>query len=236
MSWCKLSAIRKKQIESQYDITFTKVFCPIYLEKLSNINNKKIMEIGCGTGHLAKELLDNLEFKNYIALESSLGMYEQAEKILKPYQNVNLKYGFIKDLEKSSVNIVLSHLVFHVVDDLNSLLAEMFQYMEERSQLIFSIPHPCFYNEYKEIFNDDEYLYIEEIKKDTIFKISNDNSIDIKVPYIHRPISYYINILSKNGFNLIELEEIFPDKSIQSLYPELWKNPRYCIFYVEKTV
>ena len=82
MSWCELSTIRKVQIESNKDITFSKVFVPKYLEKLSNYSGKKIIEIGCGTGHLAKELISSIEFENYIALEPSLGMYEKAKDML----------------------------------------------------------------------------------------------------------------------------------------------------------
>lgn len=235
MSWCDLSTIRKAQIENNKDITFSKVFVPRYLEKLSEFNGKKIIEIGCGTGHLAKELTSLIEFENYIALEPSLGMYEKAKEILEDHKYLELKnfsIGFLNDTIK--VNIILAHLVFHVVEDIDILLTDSFQRLQPHGKLLISLPHPCFYNDYKKIFNEDEYSYISEIKTNTVFMISQDNTNDVKVPYIHRPISYYINKFSKAGFKILELEEIFPEESIQILYPDLWHTPRYCIFYLEK--
>jgi len=235
MSWCELSTIRKVQIESNKDITFSKVFVPKYLEKLSNYSGKKIIEIGCGTGHLAKELISSIEFENYIALEPSLGMYEKAKDMLNDCKYLELNNFSIGNLKgEIKVDIILAHLVFHVVEDIETLLKDSFERLQPNAKLLISLPHPCFYNNYKNIFNEDEYSYNDEIKTNTLFKISQDNANDVKVPYIHRPISYYINRFSKSGFKILELEEIFPEKSIQVLYPELWQTPRYCIFYLEK--
>lgn len=235
MSWCDLSEIRKIQIESNKDITFSKVFVPKYLEKLSEFKGKKIIEIGCGTGHLAKELTSLIEFENYIALEPSLGMYQKAKDLLRDHNYLELNNFSIGDLKcTNKVDIILAHLVFHVVEDIDTLLIDSFERLKYHGKLLISLPHPCFYNDYKKIFNEDEYFYISEIKTDTVFMISQDNTNDVKVPYIHRSISYYINKFSKAGFKIIELEEIFPEESIQILYPDLWHTPRYCIFYLEK--
>ncbi|WP_180114680.1 MULTISPECIES: bifunctional 2-polyprenyl-6-hydroxyphenol methylase/3-demethylubiquinol 3-O-methyltransferase UbiG [unclassified Acinetobacter] len=235
MSWCDLSEIRKFQIESNKDLTFSKVFVPKYLEKLSNFNEKKIIEIGCGTGHLAKELTNLIKFEHYIALEPSLGMYEKAKDTLKNCKYLELNNFYISDLKSSiEVDIILAHLVFHVVEDIDSLLKESFKRLKPNATLVISLPHPFFYNDYKKIFSKNEYSYHEEIKKNTLFKISQDNTNEVEVPYIHRPISYYINKFSKAGFKISELEEVFPEESIQLLYPELWQSPRYCIFYLEK--
>ena len=237
MSWCDLSLIRKVQIESNKDITFSKVFVPKYLEKLSNFNGKKIIEIGCGTGHLAKELTSLIEFENYIALEPSLGMYEKAQDILKDHNNLELNNFSIGDLRDTiKADVILAHLVFHVIEDIETLLEDSFKRLQPNAKLLISLPHPCFYNDYKNIFNEDEYSYNDEIIKNTLFRISHDTTNDVKVPYIHRPISYYINRFSKAGFKILELEEIFPEESIQLLYPQLWKTPRYCIFYLEKNI
>lgn len=235
MSWCDLSTIRKTQIESNKDITFSKVFVPKYLEKLSAFNGKKIIEIGCGTGHLAKELTSLINFEKYIALEPSVGMYEKAKDILKDHIYLELNNFSIGDLNSTiKADIILAHLVFHVVEDIDTLLEDSFERLQANAKLLISLPHPCFYNDYKNIFNEEEYSYKDEIKKNVCFRISQDNSNDIKVPYIHRPISYYINRFSKAGFKIFEFEEILPEESIQLLYPELWKTPRYCIFYLEK--
>ena len=140
MSWCELSTIRKVQIESNKDITFSKVFVPKYLEKLSNYSGKKIIEIGCGTGHLAKELISSIEFENYIALEPSLGMYEKAKDMLNDCKYLELKNFSIGNLKgEIKVDIILAHLVFHVVEDIETLLKDSFERLQPNAKLLISI-------------------------------------------------------------------------------------------------
>lgn len=99
---------------------------------------------------------------------------------------------------------------------------------------IFSIPHPCFYNEYKGFFGD-EYNYMTPMTKDVSFTITKDSKNTISgVPYHHRPLSEYINKLVESGFAINGFDETYPEEDIQLKYGAKWESPRYCVFTCRK--
>lgn len=230
--WSNNAKIRKLQIESGLDITFSKVFLPKFAELICLLKPKTVLEVGAGTGHMSYEL--SKFFFEITAIEPSLGMYEIAKEVLSK-SDVKLLMLTISELSKSNkYDFVFSHLVTHVVEDIFDFLNEIAIRINENGHLIFSIPHPCFYNEYKKIF-DKKHKYMEPLSTEISFKITNDNLNEIsKVPYHHLPLSHYINTIIKSGFNIEKFEEIYPDKKTQMLYGSLWEKPRYCMFVCTK--
>lgn len=230
--WCNSARIRREQIESGVDLTFNEVFKPLMINRVSNLSPKKILEIGAGTGHLSKEL-SNLGF-SVTAIEPSLGMYHVAQEVLEK-TSVKLINSTSFGLDKQSLfDVSFSHLVAHVVDDLISFFESVGKHLETGGHFIFSIPHPCFYNEYKKFFGD-EYNYMIPMSKNVSFTITNDSiNLISEVPYHHRPLSEYINSLVKSGFAIDGFDETYPDDEIQKKYGAKWETPRYCVFTCKK--
>ena len=230
--WCNSAELRRVQIESGLDLTFNEVFKPIFLEHISGLHPSRVLEVGAGTGHLSKEL-SYLGF-HVTAIEPSRGMFEVATDVLRGC-NVNLINCTSFDLpESDKFDIAYSHLVAHVIEDLLNFLNSISRHLVVGSHLIFSIPHPCFYNNYKKLFGD-EYGYMKPMSKNVSFNITRDpvNAIT-DVPYHHRPLSDYINTLIKAHFVIDRLDEIFPTQEIQNKYGAKWNEPRYCIFMCRK--
>ncbi|WP_409289903.1 class I SAM-dependent methyltransferase [Pseudomonas sp. KCJK8927] len=231
--WCDSAKIRYDQIESGLDLTFNDVFKPFYKEKITALHPSKIMEVGAGTGHLSKEIF-SLGYK-ITALEPSKGMYDVAKHVLKDTDVtlLNCTSGDLKEHE--SFDLAFSHLVAHAVDDLPVFIGSIFANIRSGGYFIFSIPHPCFYNNYKN-FLGVEYNYMTPMKKIVSFKITKDleNAIS-NVPYNHRPISTYINTLISTGFVLADLNEIYPNQKTQEKYGAVWEEPRYCVFTCRKS-
>ncbi|MCW8408912.1 class I SAM-dependent methyltransferase [Legionella sp. PATHC035] len=226
--WCDSAQLRKKQIESGIDITFNDVFKPIFIEMIQDLNPQKILEIGGGTGHLSLTLS---EFTSQILMiEPSTGMYEVATEVLSK-SNVRILKIKLEELEiKEKYDLIISHMVLHTITNIDNFFRQVTKYLNNESIFVFSIPHPCFYNQYKNIFNGD-YNYMREEFKNISFTITKDEkNLITNVPYNHRPISTYINTLTKNNLNLKKMKEIYPSQEIQMLYGALWKEPRYCLF------
>ncbi|CAC9619750.1 hypothetical protein [uncultured Gammaproteobacteria bacterium] len=230
--WCNSAKIRREQIESGVDLTFNEVFKPLMVNRVSNLSPKKILEVGAGTGHLSKEL-SNLGF-SVTAIEPSLGMYHVAQEVLEK-TSVKLINSTSFELDKKNLyDVSFSHLVAHVVDDLISFFESVGKHLETGGHFIFSIPHPCFYNEYKKFFGE-EYNYMIPMTKNVSFTITNDSTNLISgVPYHHRPLSEYINSLVKSGFAIDGFDETYPDDEIQKKYGAMWETPRYCVFTCKK--
>ena len=230
--WCNSAKIRREQIESGTDLTFNEVFKPLIVSRIKRLSPSNVLEVGAGTGHISIEL-----FKlgiSVTAIEPSLGMYEVAQDVLSS-TDVRLVNCTSFELEKDQIyEVAFSHLVAHVVDDLSGFFESIGQHLEKNGHFIFSIPHPCFYNEYKGFFGD-EYNYMVPMTKNVSFTITKDSQNTISgVPYHHRPLSEYFNSLVESGFAIDGFDETYPDDDIQKKYGAKWKTPRYCVFTCKK--
>lgn len=230
--WCNSALIRREQIESGIDLTFNEVFKPLLINKISALMPKNVLEVGAGTGHISKEL--SAIGMEVTAIEPSNGMYEVAKDVLSN-SDVKLINCTSFELEQSKIfDVAFSHLVAHVVDDLIGFFQSIGKHLSQSGHFIFSIPHPCFYNEYKGFFGN-EYNYIIPVAKNVSFTITKDKENKISdVPYHHRPLSTYINSLVKSGLVIDRFDETYPEEAIQAKYGQKWENPRYCVFTCKK--
>lgn len=230
--WCDSAQMRREQIESGSDLTFNEVFKPLLVSRIESLSPTNVLEVGAGTGHISLELFE-LGF-SVTAIEPSAGMYGVAKDVLS-LTNVRLLNCTSFELEKSELyEVALSHLVAHAVDDIRAFFESIGQHLKASSHFIFSIPHPCFYNEYKKFFGD-EYNYMIPMTKNVSFSITKDPQNTISgVPYHHRPLSEYINKLVESGFAIDGFDETYPEDDIQLQYGAKWETPRYCVFTCRK--
>jgi len=230
--WCNSAQIRREQIESGVDLTFNEVFKPLLVSRIKSLSPSNVLEVGAGTGHISKELFE-LGF-SVTAIEPSAGMYGVAKDVLS-LTDVRLLNCTSFKLEKDELyEVAFSHLVAHVVDDLKAFFESIGQHLKASSHFIFSIPHPCFYNEYKGFFGD-EYNYMTPMTKSVSFTITKDSKNTISgVPYHHRPLSEYINKLVESGFAIDGFDETYPEDDVQLKYGAKWESPRYCVFTCRK--
>jgi SAM-dependent methyltransferase len=228
--WNKAAILRRDQIESGKDITFNRVFIPHYRNCIKIENPNSILEVGCGTGHLAAKLLELCP--DIEALEPSPGMHTVAQEVLAG-SNVTLHNVSVEAYKAHRrFDIVLSHLCAHVIEDVEPFFRACATLLAPGGTFIFSLPHPCFWNEYRNVFQRNKYRYILESFALTSLYITKDPTNPIEgVPFYHRPLSRYIEALNKCGFALKSLDEIFPSKEIQAEYGSRWRFPRYCVLH-----
>ena len=230
--WSDSAKLRQRQIESGLDITFQHIFKPLILHRLRTLRPRSVIEIGAGTGHLSKAVSD--DGVAVTAIEPSPGMFSVAQDVLAG-SSVQLLNCQSFDLAPTiSFDAAISHLVAHVVDDLVGFFRSIAVHLGAGGHLLITIPHPCFFNDYKKLF-DREYSYMVPASKEISFAITNDpGNLITGVPYHHRPLSIYINSLVATGFAIDGFDEIFPDQGVQDLYGVPLENPRYCLFSCRK--
>ena len=224
--WDKCVMLRREQIEAGLDLTFTKVFLPWYSEFVLRQGARTVLEVGAGTGHLAHALSHLVD--EYVAIEPSDGMYEVAADVLAD-SSVLLRKIHVEDLEQDRFyDVVMSHLCLQTVDCHGMFIASMSRHVAPSGMLLFSIPHPCFYNGYKHLIPPENYAYMTESKHEISFTVTLDpNRAITGVPYFHRPVSAYVSKIASSGFAIETMEEIFPPPSVQELYGKGWDTPRY---------
>lgn len=230
--WCSSAELRRKQIESGIDVTFIDVFTPLFVEWVCSLNPTRVVEVGAGTGHLSKALAT--QPFSLTAIEPSPGMCKVASEVLSGEEVALLNCSSFDLASDELFDVAFSHLVAHVVEDLDHFLASVGAHLPVGGHLVFSIPHPCFYNAYKNFFGH-EYNYMTPMTKMVSFSVTNDpDNVISEVPYHHRPISSYINAIVNAGFALDGFREVYPPRDIQLKYGQLWDNPRYCAFFCKK--
>lgn len=230
--WSDAAEIRRLQIESGLDLTFCEVFLPLFINKIQSLSSRRALEIGAGTGHLAKAV--QALGIDVTAIEPSPGMHAVAADVLADTQ-VRLINCSSNELDQSlKFDVVYSHMVAHVVEDLHDFYASAAVHLGSGGHFIFSVPHPCFYNDYKNYFGE-EYRYIEPMKKTISFTITKDPTNPITdIPYHHRPLSIYINELLAVGLALDGFDEVYPGPGVEAQYGAPWLVPRYCVFVCRK--
>lgn len=232
--WDNAAWLRKEQIESGLDLTFSKVFLPYYINLVSDLRPSSFLEVGCGTGHLSSELSKLIP--KVVSLEPSLGMHAVASEVL-GNTGVQLINKQMQDLQiEQTFDLILSHMCIQTVTNLGDFFESARVHMNPGSRFVFTIPHPCFYNDYNGFFSSEEYCYMVPMKKNITFSVTKDPDRPISgVPYNHRPLSCYFDSLKKHDMLVSDFHEIIPEPTVQSLYGANWETPRYCVFHVKKS-
>lgn len=79
--WDEYAALRRRQIESGIDLTFSNIFVPWYRDFIRLRRPRTLLEVDAGTGHLSSSLIDLVG--DIVAIEPSDGMYAVASEVLK---------------------------------------------------------------------------------------------------------------------------------------------------------
>ncbi|MBQ3171053.1 MAG: methyltransferase [Mailhella sp.] len=195
--WDDIAEIRKYQIENHKDITFSKLFLPYFINIISSHHHDSILEIGCGTGHMAKHIIECTSPKVYIGIENSKKMFSISEITNSSNHATIIQESIFNYNSSHTYDIIISHLCLHVIDNIEMLFDKVLTLLNKNGIFIFSIPHPCFFNEYKNIFNNFEYRKIAK----TFFNLSitNDTKKNATHTIYSSPsrILYKINIAEK---------------------------------------
>jgi hypothetical protein len=103
--------------------------------------------------------------------------------------------------------------------------------LKRRGIFAFSVAHPCFWNLYRkdEPFGSFDYWSAHAVTAP--FRITLDRKPLPKVTtYFHRPLSEYVAVIRKCGFELTSIVEPAPPSSAPPSYRERYTFPRFIIF------
>lgn len=230
--WDDIAEIRKYQIENHKDITFSKLFLPYFINIISSHHHDSILEIGCGTGHMAKHIIECTSPKVYVGIENSKKMFSIAKETNSSNYASIIQTSIFEYNSSHTYDIIISHLCLHAIDNIELLFDKVLTLLNKRGIFIFSIPHPCFFHEYKNIFDNFEYKKISK----TFFNLSitNDPQKMPSIPYIHRPLEFYIKSILQKKLLLVDFDENFPQQNIMHLYKTSFTKPHYATFICQK--
>lgn len=233
--WDEISSLRYEQVSSNKDLSYNYILKPFILDKVKSFKNRKSIEIGCGTGNLASELINDVSF--LLGIDLSVESIKIAQETNKDsskliFQQIDIEKYASSTTEKFS--LAISNMVLMDVQNLENVIESIYKVLETNGKFIFTIIHPCFWAQYKQYNNEHWFKYNEEFNIVGDFTITLDTDNRLKTTHIHRPLEKYINTLIQNGFILEEIKELYPQDSNIHLFKNNFKYPRFLGITVRK--
>lgn len=189
---------------------------PTMFALLPDLNGKKVLDLGCGTGeHLAHYLA--LGAEKVVGLDLSAMMLEAAQNRLLALGYKESQFALhalpmeaLDQIPDNDFDLVVSSFAFHYIEDFSALLAKVSAKLTACGTLIFSQEHPivtCYREGYRWEKNAEKQqvayrlnFYREEGERDRswfqqLFKT------------YHRTMATILNSLIQAGFAIEQVEE-----------------------------
>jgi SAM-dependent methyltransferase len=204
---------------------------PIINELLGDVQQRDILDLGCGDASFGKELLDR-GAASYTGLEGSGQMAAAAER------NVADKNGTIirENMESyrypaHTFDIVTSRFAIHYVQDIHALFQHVHKSLKENGKFVFSVQHPLTTSSFASKQTGDrrgnwivDDYFLEGERKEPW--------IDQVVVKYHRTIEQYFRTLTSCGFAVTDLREGTPEREHFSSEEEFTRRQRIPVVLV----
>lgn len=225
--WNNNAEYWSKGLRNGNDLTRDYFMLPVFLEHCPDLIGKKVLDVGCGDGSIARIISDKGALVT--GVDFSENMIDLAISSSKAY-NINYQVGSavaLKNIfDKVRFDAIISFMVLHSVDDIATFFKQAYDVLSERGKIYFLTAHPYFRK------NRSDYLknrgivvtgyfnrQVEYVKWD-FGKFEKNNMEDIRFPW---KLEDYVNGLADAGFAIDKIVEPCPSTSAIRLLPSLEK-------------
>ncbi|MBA3722340.1 MAG: methyltransferase domain-containing protein [Parachlamydiaceae bacterium] len=125
----------------QYDHFVTERSQPFHdlMTLIQPFENMNVVDLGCGTGALTRQLHDKLKPISTLGIDSSVEMLQESKK----FETENLKFLKIKVEDfhpKEKFNLILSNAALQWIPNHQKLFSNLYQWLENNGQLAVQVP------------------------------------------------------------------------------------------------
>ncbi|WP_435358605.1 class I SAM-dependent methyltransferase [Haloarchaeobius sp. DFWS5] len=202
---------------------------PAMLALLPDHDGQRVLDAGCGAGHLTVELCDG--GAAVVGLDASAEMLGYASDRAPAADFVRGDLGTELPFPADAFDGVASSLAFHYVEDWGPLFRDLRRVLAPGGWLVFTVQHPhADFVEY-----DDASNYHE-----TEFVTATWGSFGtpVEVPAFRRPLGAMVQPALDAGFVLDELLEPTPTEAYREVAPDRYEyeatNPNFIGFRFRK--
>jgi ubiquinone/menaquinone biosynthesis C-methylase UbiE len=188
------------------------LFVPVLFELIGNIQGKRVCDLACGQGVIARQLARQ---------GASVVGVDVAEKMLKfarrNEETEPLSISYLHDDAQTLSSIadatfdgVVCNMALMDITDMNATFRTVRRVLREGGWFVFSMTHPCFQTPtstwaYKE--DGTVYREIRGYFAEGFWRSDNPRGVRGQVGAFHRMLSTYLNALADAGFLLERLVE-----------------------------
>lgn len=195
---------------------------PAMLRLLGEVNGRRILDAGCGSGPTSLALVDR--GADVSGFDVSAAMVEIARRSL---PEVDLRVHDLAEplpWDDDTFDTVVASLVLHYLRDWSSPLAELRRVLAAGGRLLVSVNHP---GAFPIVHPDLEYFGITEYTEDYNF-----DGISVDLTFFHRPLGVMARSFADAGFRIIGIDEppADPDTPVEVLPPGLQPGGQFIGF------
>ncbi|WP_404458445.1 class I SAM-dependent methyltransferase [Sutcliffiella horikoshii] len=198
---------------------------PIMSELVGNIQDKTILDLGCGDASFGKELLQ-LGARHYTGVEGSEQMVEAARSnLLELDATMHNETMESFQYPNESYDLVTSRFAIHYVSDFDLLFQNIYQTLKKDGRFVFSIQHPLTTSSFisKQTGDKRGSWIVDDYFRDGLRKEPWINKVVVKY---HRTIEQYFTALRQAGFTVQDLREGTPKREHFSSEDEFVRRQR----------
>ncbi len=217
------------------DVEYVEQIVPMAAERLRGA--KRVLDVGTGEGQLARvasslgaELVVGVD-PTWLQVDAAAKkggepLYARAEASMLPFPD-------------ASFDCVLACLVFEHIAAVDDAIAEVARVLEPGGRFVFFLNHPLLQTPGSGWIDDqiihEQYWRIGPylVEADEIEEVEKN----VFIPFVHRPMSRYVNAMAANGLSLLELREPPPPPGFLELageYGEAGTIPRLLLLHTVK--
>jgi ubiquinone/menaquinone biosynthesis C-methylase UbiE len=181
---------------------------PATIAMLGDVNGKRVLEVGCGSGPLTEWLVDH--GAEVVACDLSAAMLEIARSRIG--ERAELHHHDLAEpltfLEDASVDLAVASLVFHYLRDWVAPLRELHRVLRPTGSAVMSIHHPAW--DWRNHSPEDYFAFIQ---------VSEVWVKPYTVTFWRRPLTAVIDAISEAGFLIDRLVEARPKPELEKRDP-----------------
>ena len=238
--WDKNAQQRHEQLTRGKDITFSNVLAPKIMEivqKTDGFSAFSVLDIGCGTGVLSQMLCKHVD--QVTGIDPSIASVKIGREYTRSCGNVSFSCVTIQEFRPDETNLydmAIAHMVLHSIANLSDALNVIAASLKHEGTFIFSIPHPCFWPIVKpQLFESSRFSYHIASSHRIPFTINKEpDPLPATVPYEHRSMEIYSEVLQNAGFVIERIHEPMPTPEIAVEYTRPWRYPGFLIVVCKK--
>jgi SAM-dependent methyltransferase len=217
------------------DIEYVEQIIPMAIERLKGA--KRILDVGTGEGQLAR-IACGLDAELVVGVDPTWTQIEVAAQKGGDPSYVRSEAAMLSFADES-FDCVLACLVFEHIAAMDSAIAEVARVLEPGGRFVFFLNHPLLQTPGSGWIDDqiieEQYWRIGPYltEADEIEEVEKN----VFIPFVHRPMSRYVNAMAQNGLLLTEMQEPAPAPGFLELageYGEAGTIPRLLLLHATK--
>lgn len=227
--WDKIASKRNQSLLDNDDIVFSNILLPQIKEFLNRHKKTKslhVLDIGCGTGVLTKEI--SFIVNSIVGVDPSSNSINEAKKNTRNISNIHFECIDIEDFalhNNKTFDYAIAHMTLHAIENLELALSSIAKLLKQSGYFLLTLPHPVHWASIFPKTFDDNYDY----KK---ISTHSNEFYGTQTPHYHRPVEFYEAALKEAGFLIEEtLEPTSPRGLMEQHGKREWKYPGF-LFYL----